>query len=115
MTFSARGPFGPWPTVNVTCSPSRIESNGVLVQADWWKKYSVPSGAAMKPKPLSVMRLIVPVIAAIRLILSEWADLAVMVTREPAGSSNIGHTKPGRRYLRYLLSLEKVDFVKGPS
>jgi hypothetical protein len=28
--------------------------------ADWWKKYSVPSAAAMNPKPLSVSRLIVP-------------------------------------------------------
>ena len=27
MTFSARGPFGPWPSVNVTLSPSRNESN----------------------------------------------------------------------------------------
>ena len=66
MTFSARGPFGPWPSVNVTLSPSRNESNGVLVHADWWKKYSTPSGAAMKPKPLSVMRLIVPLVDDIR-------------------------------------------------
>src|SRR5262245_20938425 len=34
-TFSARGPFGPCPTVNVTVWPSRKESNGVLVHADW--------------------------------------------------------------------------------
>ena len=33
FTFSARGPFGPWPMVKVTCSPSRIESNGVPTQA----------------------------------------------------------------------------------
>src|SRR6185436_20448494 len=59
-TFSARGPFGPCPTVNVTASPSRSESNGVLVHAELWKKYSVPSGVAMKPKPLSVSRLMVP-------------------------------------------------------
>ena len=38
----------------------------MLVHADWWKKYSTPSGAAMKPKPLSVMRLIVPVVGAMR-------------------------------------------------
>ena len=37
----------------------------VLVHAEWWKKYSTPLGAAMKPKPLSVMRLIVPVVGAI--------------------------------------------------
>jgi hypothetical protein len=29
----------------------------VLVHAELWKKYSVPSGVAMKPKPLSVSRL----------------------------------------------------------
>src|SRR5262245_30467769 len=34
-TFSARGPFGPCPTVNVTVWPSRKESNGVPVHADW--------------------------------------------------------------------------------
>lgn len=61
-TFSARGPFGPSPIVNFTLSPSRMELNGVSVHAEWWKKYSVPSDAAMKPKPLSVMRLIVPVV-----------------------------------------------------
>jgi hypothetical protein len=34
--------------------------------ADWWKKYSVPSGAARNPKPLSLInRLIVPLSAAI--------------------------------------------------
>jgi hypothetical protein len=59
-TFSARGPFGPCPMVNVTASPSRSESNGVLAHAELWKKYSVPSGVAMKPKPLSVSRLMVP-------------------------------------------------------
>ena len=42
-------------------SPSRSESKGVPVQPDWWKKYSVPSGPAMKPKPRSVVRLMVPV------------------------------------------------------
>src|SRR5688572_23443160 len=67
-TFSARGPFGPWPTVNDTVSPSRMESNGLLVHADWWKKYSVPSGVAMKPKPLSVMRLIVPVVGIVQIL-----------------------------------------------
>src|SRR5205814_6376194 len=34
FTFSARGPLGPWPTVNVTLSPSRMESKGVLVHAE---------------------------------------------------------------------------------
>jgi hypothetical protein len=34
----------------------------VVVQADWWKKYSTPSGAAIKPNPRSVMRLITPVV-----------------------------------------------------
>jgi hypothetical protein len=55
--------------VNVTLSPSRMESKGVLVHADWWKKYSVPSGAMIKPKPLSVIRFIVPFVAAIVSIL----------------------------------------------
>src|SRR5690349_6899225 len=35
VTFSARGPFGPWPTVNDTVWPSRRSSNGIPVQADW--------------------------------------------------------------------------------
>jgi hypothetical protein len=39
-----------------------MESNGVLVHADRWKKYSVPSAAAMNPKPLSVIRLMVPLV-----------------------------------------------------
>jgi len=34
-TFSARGPFGPWPMLKVTLSPSRMESNAYLVHADW--------------------------------------------------------------------------------
>ena len=73
-TFSARGPFGPWPTVKLTVCPSRMSSNRVLVQADWWKKYSVPSPAAMNPNPLSfTIRLIVPVIVAIDLSFRRWA------------------------------------------
>jgi hypothetical protein len=61
FTFSARGPFGPWPRSNVTAWPSRMLSKGVLVHADWWKKYSLPSWAATNPKPLSLtIRLIVP-------------------------------------------------------
>jgi hypothetical protein len=64
-TFSARGPLGPWPTVKDTRWPSRKSSNRTPTQPDWWKKYSVPSAAAMNPKPLSVFRLIVPVVAAI--------------------------------------------------
>jgi hypothetical protein len=60
-TFSARGPFGPWPVWKVTASPSRSSSNETPLQADWWKKYSLPSGAATKPNPLSLTnRLIVP-------------------------------------------------------
>jgi hypothetical protein len=43
--------------VKVTFSPSRIESNGVLVRR--LVIIPTPSGVAMKPKPLSVMRLIV--------------------------------------------------------
>jgi hypothetical protein len=39
-------------------------SKGVLVHADWWKKYSLPSSAATNPNPFSLtMRLIVPFIA----------------------------------------------------
>ena len=34
LTFSARGPFGPWPTVNDTAWPSRRSSNAVLAHAD---------------------------------------------------------------------------------
>jgi hypothetical protein len=65
-TCSARGPFGPWPRSNVTDWPSCMLSKGVLVHADWWKKYSLPSSAATNPKPLSLtIRLIVPVIVDI--------------------------------------------------
>jgi hypothetical protein len=39
-------------------------------QADWWKKYSLPSPAAMNPKPLSLTRrLIVPFVDAMSLSL----------------------------------------------
>src|SRR5687767_13763263 len=65
LTPSARGPLGPCPTVKLTRCPSRRSSNRVPTQADWWKKYSVPSAAAMNPKPLSVIRLIVPLVVAI--------------------------------------------------
>ena len=34
LTFSARGPFGPWPTSNVTRWPSRRSSNRVPWHAD---------------------------------------------------------------------------------
>ena len=65
-TFSARGPFGPWPLSNVTAWPSRRLSNWTPLHADWWKKYSLPSLAATKPKPLSLTsRLIVPFVEAI--------------------------------------------------
>src|SRR5688572_1428217 len=60
-TFSPRGPLGPWPRSNVTVCPSRNSSKCVWVQAELWKKYSVPSPARMKPKPLSeTRRLMVP-------------------------------------------------------
>src|SRR5262245_54188834 len=64
-TFSARGPLGPCPRSKVTVWPSRNSSKRVPAQADWWKKYSLPSLAAIKPNPLSVKRLIVPFIVAI--------------------------------------------------
>jgi hypothetical protein len=66
VTFSARGPFGPWPVWKVTRWPSRSSSNEVPLTADWWKKYSLPSSAATKPNPLSLTnRLIVPFEVAI--------------------------------------------------
>src|ERR1043166_10177355 len=34
LTFSARGPFGPWPTVKETVWPSRRASKGVPAHAD---------------------------------------------------------------------------------
>ena len=34
LMFSARGPFGPWPTVNETVWPARRSSNRVPAQAD---------------------------------------------------------------------------------
>src|SRR5918994_2385197 len=69
LTFSPRGPLGPWPTSNVTACPSRRSSKRVWAHAELWKKYSVPSPARMKPKPLSeTMRLMVPVIEAMCVI-----------------------------------------------
>src|SRR6201989_1188027 len=63
FTFSARGPLGPSPFSKVTACPSRRASNRVPLQADWWKKYSEASPAAIKPKPFSLTsRLIVPFI-----------------------------------------------------
>src|SRR5688572_19340402 len=59
-TFSARGPFGPRPSVNDTACPSRRSSNRTPSTFDVWKKMSDPDPVAMKPKPLSVSRLIVP-------------------------------------------------------
>jgi ATP-binding cassette subfamily F protein uup len=50
-TFSARGPLGPCPRSKLTFWPSRNWSKRVPVQADWWKKYSLPSLAAIKPNP----------------------------------------------------------------
>jgi len=63
-TFSARGPFGPWPTSKSTESPSRRSLIPSPCTALWWKKYSFPPASLIKPKPLSVRSvLIVPVIA----------------------------------------------------
>src|SRR5688572_31357212 len=64
-TLSARGPLGPCPFSNVTDCPSRSWSKRVSRHAELWKKYSLPSSARMKPKPLSLTRrLIVPFIDA---------------------------------------------------
>ena len=51
-TFSARGPFGPWPVWKVTASPSRSSSNETPVQADWWKKYLVAVRGRDEPEAL---------------------------------------------------------------
>src|ERR1035437_3620130 len=65
LTFSPLGPFGPCPISNVTACPSRRSSNAVCWQAKLGKKYSEPSPAKMKPKPLSLTsRLMVPFIDA---------------------------------------------------
>ena len=47
-------------------------------QADWWKKYSGPSPAAMNPNPLSLTsRLIVPCVDAMCVSLSLCVDSPV--------------------------------------
>ena len=79
-TFSARGPFGPWPTSNSTLSPSRRSSSLSPKTALWWKKYSLPPSPLMNPNPLSVRNVrIFPVIITprrswifARLNLLEW-------------------------------------------
>src|SRR6187401_2478307 len=68
-TFSARGPFGPWPTSNSTLSPSRRSSRPSPYTALWWKKYSFPASPLMNPNPLSTRNVrIFPVIIAPRRI-----------------------------------------------
>src|SRR4249919_87794 len=106
VTCSARGPLGPWPFSNETDCPSRRSSKRTPSQADWWKKYSLPSWAATKPKPLSVTsRLIVPLVAAIETLLryrdvrrdAKCADRMALMS---AGASSVnagGATVPGKR------------------
>ena len=58
--------LGPCPRSKVTDWPSCRSSKRIWLQAELWKKYSLPSEARMKPKPLSLTsRLIVPFSAAI--------------------------------------------------
>src|ERR1700677_426011 len=49
MTFSARGPFGPWPSVNDTRWPGWRSSNRAPSTADRWKKRSLPPPTSMNP------------------------------------------------------------------
>src|SRR5438105_22784 len=65
-TWMARSPFGPVWTSKLTASPPlRRSKSRESVRPSLWKKYSFPSGAAMKPKPRSEMtRLTVPVAMA---------------------------------------------------
>src|SRR4029453_15279687 len=102
----ARGPFGPWPFSNETDCPSRRSSNRTPTHADWWKKYSLPSWGATKPKPLSVTgRLIIPFVAAIETLLlnrdvrrdAKCADRMALMS---AGASSViagEATVPGKR------------------
>jgi len=60
LTFSARGPFGPRPSVYDTRCPSWSCSKLTPSRFDVWKNMSLSLPSSMKPKPLSVSRLIVP-------------------------------------------------------
>ena len=59
-TFSARGPFGPCPSLNETCCPSCSSSNRTPSRLLMWKKMSPPFPVSMNPNPFSVSFLIVP-------------------------------------------------------
>src|SRR5687768_8078736 len=60
LTFSAHGPFGPWPWVKETFWPSCSSSKLTPCRLLEWKNRSFAPPVLMNPKPLSVNFLIVP-------------------------------------------------------
>lgn len=102
--FSAHGPFFPWPSVKDTFWPSRRSSKLTPWTVDEWKNRSLPFPVSMKPKPLSVNRLIVPsaihsfpvviVYIAIRLTIADWPlSIAKSVPSEGASTQVGCHTR----------------------
>ena len=59
-TFSAQGPFGPLPSVNVTRWPSCKSLKLAPCTLDEWKNRSLPPPTLMNPNPLSVNFLMLP-------------------------------------------------------
>src|SRR5258706_8730150 len=63
LTFLAAGPLGPCSMSKVTVAPSLSSSKDTPCRSLEWKKRSLVSPSrAIKPKPLSVFLLTVPVI-----------------------------------------------------
>ena len=60
VTFSARGPLGPCPSLKVTRCPSLKSSKRQTSTFEQWKNKSFSPPVSMKPNPLSVNLLIVP-------------------------------------------------------
>jgi len=58
LTFSARGPLGPEPSLYVTACPTLSASMLVPSRALWWKNSS-PRSPAMNPNPLSVISFVI--------------------------------------------------------
>jgi hypothetical protein len=73
--------------VKVTAWPGARSSNLVPLQAERWKKYSVPSGVAMNPNPLSVVRFTVPRVLAMLRSLSKKLEVAGLDTLMRNGSA----------------------------
>src|SRR2546422_4635481 len=117
----ARSPLGPVWTSKLTASPPvRRSKSRESVRPSLWKKYSFPSGAAIKPKPRSEMtRLTVPVVIVGTPFLLEQTYGAGPVREETSdqakateGTADTQHTR-GTRAGRQTPSLRSAPEVGG--